>query len=345
MAAALLVLLVACGGGTSTGSTGGDGDGARETQLTLRLGFFPNVTHATALVGIRSGTFANALGPGVYLKPKPFQAGPEAIEALFGDAVDAVYLGPNPTINAHVRSRGRALRIVAGATSAGTALVVRPGIAGAADLRGKKLATPQLGNTQDVALRSWLASHGLKTNTSGGGDASIMPQSNADTLASFRAGSIDGAWVPEPWASRLVLEGGGKVLVDERTLWPGGQFVTAHLVVRAQFLRKHPDTVRRLIEGHVRATAFINEEVTEARRVADDAVEAVTGTRLPEPVSETAWRNLTFTTDPLAPTLAESARHAQELGLLEDVDLRGIYDLRLLNDVLSSSGHARVAGL
>ncbi|MBL8976754.1 MAG: ABC transporter substrate-binding protein, partial [Myxococcales bacterium] len=207
LSAALLAALVvaACGGGSS--------------EPSLRLGYFPNITHAAALVGVSDGIFARQLGA-IKLETFTFNAGPAAIEALLSGSLDASYVGPNPAINAFVKSRGEAVRIIAGATSGGAFLVVRPEISSAADLRGQAVASPQLGGTQDVALRSWLATQGLKTDTSGGGDVSVVPQENAQTLERFRDGKLAGAWVPEPWASRLVLEGGGKVLVDERDLWP-----------------------------------------------------------------------------------------------------------------------------
>src|SRR5207245_3790769 len=195
------------------------------------------------------GIFARDLGPNVKLATSTFNAGPAAIEALFSGAVDATFVGPNPAINGFVKSHGAALRIVAGSTSGGASLVVKPSINGPADLKGKKVASPQLGGTQDVAVRSWLAAHGLRTTTEGGGDVSVVPQDNAQTLDAFRAGAIEGAWVPEPWPTRLVQDGGGKVLVDERDLWPEGEFVTTQLVVRTAFLQQHAEVVTRLVTG------------------------------------------------------------------------------------------------
>ncbi len=207
-------------------------------KVTLRLGYFPNVTHATALVGVGKGIFAQALGPNVTLKTAIFNAGPAEIEALFADAIDAGYIGPNPAVNGFVKSNGQALRIVSGATSGGAFLVVKRDINSPADLKGKVLATPSLGNTQDVALRAFLKENGLSADTSGGGDVSIRPQENAQTLDAFKANTVQGAWVPEPWATRLVEEGGGKILVDEATLWPDGRFATTELIVSVKFLER-----------------------------------------------------------------------------------------------------------
>jgi len=351
---ALGLLAAACGGDDSSGSSsattaGGSAGGASSTAsgetVTLRLGYFPNVTHATALVGVGSGIFADKLGPDVKLETQSFNAGGAAIEALFGGAVDATYVGPNPAINGFVKSKGDALRIVSGATSGGAFLVVKPDIESSADLKGRKLATPQLGNTQDVALRSWLKGQGLQTDVQGGGDLSILPQENAQTLDAFKAGDIDGAWVPEPWATRLIQEAGAKVLVDERTLWPSGLYVTTHLVVAKPFLDKHPDVVKRLIEGQVAANAYVNDHPVESQKIANDQIEQLTTKRMKDETIAASWKNLTFTNDPIATSLAESAADAHDVGLLDQVDLKGIYDLGLLNEVLTAAGQPKVDAL
>ncbi|MGH9149667.1 MAG: ABC transporter substrate-binding protein [Acidimicrobiales bacterium] len=326
------VVLGGCGGG---GGGGGDG------PTTVRLGYFPNLTHAAAIAGAERGIFAGALGPH-RLRTTTFNAGPAAVEALFSGALDATYIGPNPAINAFARSGGEAIRIVSGATSGGAALVVSPTISSVAQLKGTKLATPQLGGSQDVALRHWLKENGLRTDAQGGGDVSVLPQENAQTLETFRSGAIAGGWAPEPWATRLVQEAGAKVLVDERSLWPGGAFVTTHLVVRTAFLRDHPDAVRRLVEGQVEANAWVNANPAEAREVVNAGIEKLTGRRLSLAVLEAAWANLTFTNDPLASSLRASAEHAVAVGLLERVNLDGIYDLNLLNGVLSIRGQQAV---
>lgn len=332
-----LVVLVTALAMAACGSDGAD------ATVTMRLGYFPNLTHATAIAGVEKGFFAEALGPDK-LKVSTFSAGPSAVEALFSGGLDASYLGPNPAINAFQRSKGTAIRIISGATSGGAFLVVKPGIADAAALRGRKVASPQLGGTQDVALRSWLGDNGLKTNASGGdNDVSIVPQENAQTLEAFKLGQIDGAWVPEPWATRLVQEGGGKVLVDEATLWPEGQFVTTHLIVRTEFLKDHPATVRRLLAGQIRATEFVNEEPAAAQTVVNAGIEKITGRRLKDEVIRAAWENLEFTNDPIPSSLPTSAEHAEAVGLLEQVDLDGIYDLKLLNEVLQEAGKERIS--
>lgn len=334
-AVALTTLAAACGGGTS----GAGGDGPSE----VRLGFFPNITHATALVGVEKGLYAKHLGGGTTLKTSTFNAGPAAIEAIFSGAIDATYIGPNPAINAWAKSKGQAIKIVAGAASGGVFLVVKPGIDSADYLKGKKIAAPQLGNTQDVALRYWLAEKGIKTDTKGGGEVSIVPQENSQTVQTFATGDIDGAWVPEPFASRLIKESGGKVLVDERDLWPDRQFVITHLIVRQEFAKEHPDLVRKLVEAHVEANVSINADPAGAARTANAALEKLTGKPLKPEVLDSAFKNITFTDDPIASSLVGSAAHATKVGLLDPVDLNGIYDLKILNEVRAAAGRPAIS--
>lgn len=343
-AAVILALAVAAAGcGNDDERDPGTAAAAPTTEapVTVRLGYFPNITHATAIAGVERGIFAEALGPN-RLETQTFNAGPAAVEALLSGAIDATYIGPNPAINAYVKSGGKAVRIISGATSGGAALVVKPGITTPAQLKGKKLATPQLGNTQDVALRYWLSQQGLKTDPQGGGDVSIVPQENAQTLETFKAGAIDGAWLPEPWSTRLVREAGAHVLVDEATLWPGGRFVTTHLLVRTEFLEQHPAAVRALLRGQVEANDFVNGDPATAQRVVNDVIARITGKRLADPVIAAAWEHLTFTNDPVASSLRASAKHAEAVGLLDRVDLDGIYDLRPLNEVLRAAGQPEV---
>lgn len=309
---------------------------------TLHLGYFPNVTHATAIVGVEKGFFQEALGD-VKLETASFSAGPAASEALLSGAIDATFIGPNPAINAFSKSKGAAIRIISGATSGGASLIVKPEINVPADLKGKKLASPQLANTQDVALRAWLADNGLKTDKTGGGDVSILPQENAQTLDTFKAGDIDGAWVPEPWATRLVQEGGGKVLVDEATLWPGGQFVTTLLIVRTDYLAAHPDVIQNLLVGLVKANDFINANPAEAQTVTNQGIEKLTKKKLADAVITAAWKNLTFTVDPIASSLKVGLDHAVAVGLTDPVDLKGIFDLTLLNEALTAAGKTAIA--
>jgi NitT/TauT family transport system substrate-binding protein len=342
LALVTLVAAGACGSDDDNPSTATTPAGSAE-PVTIRLGHFPNVTHATAIVGVEKGLFAEALGKDK-LEVKTFNAGPEATEALISGAIDATYIGPNPAINAFVKTKG-GIKIVSGATSGGAALVVKPAITSVAQLEGKKIATPQLGNTQDVALRAFLKEKGLATDPQGGGDVSILPQENSLTLDSFKNDQIDGAWVPEPWVSRLVLDGGGKVLVDEKTLWPQGKFVTTHLIVRTEFLEEHPDTVKRLLEGQVAANEYLAESRADAQKVVNEGIAKVTSKKLADNVIAAAFENLEFTDDPVAASLQESADDAVAVGLLEKPNLEGIYDLTLLNVVLQAKGLSAVKGL
>jgi NitT/TauT family transport system substrate-binding protein len=336
----LLLGAVVVASGPAGASTPGQADGE---QTTLRLGYFPNVTHATPIVGVESGIFEDKLGKGVDLEPSTFNAGPAAVEALFADALDATYIGPNPAINAFAQSDGEAIRIISGATSGGAFLVVKPEIKNVKGLKGTTIATPQLGNTQDVALRSFLKEKGFETTTDGGGDVSIVPQDNAITLTAFQSGDIDGAWVPQPWAERLVSEGGGKVLVDERDLWPNGQYVTTHLIVRTAFLDEHPDVVQRLLEGQVAANDFLKTNRAVAENLVASGIERATGKAIAPELVAATFDTVTFTNDPVASSLKKSAKDAESVGLLDPVDLKGIYDLELLNKVLKKAGEPAVS--
>ena len=316
---------------------------AQDEQVTLRLGYFPNVTHATAIVGVEGGLFEDKLGTGVKLELSTFNAGPAAVEALFADALDATYVGPNPAINAFAQSDGEAIRIISGATSGGAFLVVKPEITKVKDLKGKVIASPQLGNTQDVALRSYLKKKGLDTDTEGGGDVSIRPQDNALTLQLFQSGDIDGAWVPQPWAERLISEGGGKVLVDERDLWPAGKYVTTQLIVRTAYLDEHPDVVQKLLEGQVAANDFVNSNRDVAENLVASGIERATGKAIAPELVKATFDTVTFTNDPIASSLKKSAKDAVAVGLLEPVNLKGIYNLKLLNKVLKKAGQPTVS--
>jgi NitT/TauT family transport system substrate-binding protein len=325
----LAVGLAACGG-TGDADTGSGGGTADE----LRLGYFANVTHAAGVIGVQESLFADELGD-TKLTTQVFNAGPDEVEALFAGAIDAAYIGPSPTINAYGQSDGDAIRIIAGAASGGAQLVVRDGIESSDDLKGTTLASPQLGNTQDVALRTWLTDEGLENSVDGGGDVTITPTANSDVLNLFQSGDLDGAWVPEPYASRLVLEGGGHVLVDEKDLWPDGEFVTTHLIVRTEFLEQYPDTVAALLRGHVAAVEEATDDAGKAKDAVNKGLEAAGGKALDAEVLDRAWSELTVTYDPVAPALEQSAKNAMTAGTAEEeVDLDGIYDLRSLNAVL-----------
>jgi sulfonate transport system substrate-binding protein len=308
-----------------------------QAPLVIRAGHFPNITHAQGLIGQATGWFDKALGPQVRVEWKVFNAGPSAIEALYAGEIDFAYIGPNPTITGYVRSRGEALRVVAGATSGGALLVIRDdsGIRTPEDFHGKKIASPQMGNTQDVALRAWLTHHNLKLRERGG-DVQVIPVSNADQLTLFLQKQIDGAWAPEPWASRLILEAHGREFLDERDLWPNGRFVTTQLIVSTKFLREHRDLVKKWVKAHVELTEWINNNLPESKRILDDEIKKETGKALPLPLLDESFSHLEITWDPIRPSLIQSAKSAFDAGFLgrEMPNLSNLYDLSLLNEVL-----------
>ena len=311
----------------------------------VRVAYFPNITHAQAVVGVADCTFRRALGDGVTLETRVFNAGPSIIEALFAGQIDLAYIGPNPAINGYVRSNGEALRIIAGATSGGAVLVVRAdsGIRDARDFAGRRIASPQLGNTQDVALRRWLQQQGLRLRERGG-TTQVVPVANPDILALFQKREIDAAWVPEPWGARLVHEAGGRVFLDERQMWPHGRFVTAQLIARTAFLQQHRDIVRRWLDAHVELTLRLTRDADGARRALNAEIEHLTGKAFAAAVLDDAWSRMTVTWDPVRESLRQSADAAFELGFLGETrpKLDGIYDLRLLNEVLRGKGLAAV---
>jgi NitT/TauT family transport system substrate-binding protein len=338
--------LAACSSGSSDGASSESGSAAPAADLTtLRLGYFPNLTHAPALVATQQGLFKEALKEvDLTVTPTVFNAGPDAVTALFADSLDCSYIGPNPAVNAYVQSGGEAIRVVSGAASGGASLVVRPGITGVEQMKGKSFATPQLGNTQDVAFRYWLKEQGVETTPEGGGDVSIKPQSNAEGLAAFASGDIDGAWVPEPWVSEYVAQG-AEILVDETSLWPEGKFVTTHIICRTAFVEQHPDVVAALLKGHLAAIASIEADPAAAKESFSVALAALTGSSPKPEILDRAWDQVTFTPDPLTGTLVKSAEDAVAVGLLEQAGLDAagglpgtLYALDILNKVLSELG-------
>jgi NitT/TauT family transport system substrate-binding protein len=311
---------------------------------TLRIGYFPNINHAQAVIGLGNGDFQKALGNNVKVETVTFNAGPSAIESLLANRIDASYIGPNPAINGYVVSDEKDVRVIAGATSAGASFVVRndAGINSAKDLGGKKFASPQLGNTQDVALRKYLVDNGFKT-TENGGNVTVTPVANADILTLFLKKDIDGAWVPEPWAARLVKEANGRIFLDERDLWPPeGKFVTAHIIVRPDYLSENPDVIKKLIDAHVNETERINSNKEQAIKEFNVQLKRLTGQELPEDVLAESLTRLEFTYDPIKESLFKSANDAYDLGFLAKGEVRpnleGIYDLTILNQVLSEKG-------
>jgi len=328
--------------GCASSATGASGSGS--SPVVLRLGFLANITHEPALVGIAKGYFTKDLGKNVTLKTTIFSTGTEETTALLAGQLDAAYVGPNPAINAWQKSNGTAIKIISGAASGGASLVVKKGITSAAQLKGKSLATPSLGNTQDVAVRYWLKQHGLTTTPTGGGDVSIKPiKPNSAAVLEFASGQIDGGWEPEPYATEMVLDGGTR-LVNEASLWPGGQFVTTNLVVTQSFLKAHPSTVNGLLKGQIQANSYINANGTAAASVANAELTKLLGKGLKPNVLAASLPYIHFTDNPIASSLDADAQHAVAVGLLTPVkNLSGIYDLGPLNALLKAAGQPQVS--
>jgi NitT/TauT family transport system substrate-binding protein len=303
---------------------------AGSPDAPLRLGFFPNITHAQALVGNAEGAFASQPGVG-RLEVKQFNAGPAAMEALVAGSLDVSYVGSGPAINTFLKA-GRELRIISGAVNGGAVLVVRT-VKSAAELKGKKLATPQLGNTQDIALRYWLKQQGLTTNLQGTGDVQIVPLGNPDILGQYLRGGIEGAWVPEPWGARMVAEGGGHILVDERELWPERRFPTTVLVTTRKVLETQRPRVAALLRAHVRLTERWKEDPAGFTTSVNAAFGKLTHKPLPANIAQGAFSRLEPSLDPVPSALATAARHARELGFTSQDDITGLVDLSVLDEV------------
>lgn len=306
-------------------------------NATVRVGYFPNIAHAQAVIGMANGTFATYLGPGVKIKTTLFNAGPSIIETIFSGDIDIAYVGPSPAINGYVRSGGKALRVIAGVSSGGSLFIIRPdsNIKKAADLSGKRIATPQLGNTQDIALRGYLNNCGLKPREMGG-TVNILPLRNPDILNLFMRKQIDGAWVPEPWGTRLIKEAGGELFLDEKSLWKDGRFCSTLVIVRTDFLEKHPDWVKRWLAAHIKLTRWINQHPRKARIAAHKQIKVLSGITLPEEIFKDAFSRIEFTYDPVATSLFTYAEMANNAGFLKEEcpDLSGMVDLSFLNEAL-----------
>jgi NitT/TauT family transport system substrate-binding protein len=311
----------------------------------LRIGYFPNLNHAQAVIGLEDGDFQKTLSKdGITIEAQVFNAGPSVIEALFANQIDVAYIGPIPAVNGYMVSDGKDLRIIAGGASGGAVFVVRndSGITSSKDFANKKFASPQLGNTQDVALRSYLSKSGYKTKENGG-NVEIISANMPDILTLFLKKQLDGAWVPEPWGARLVKEANGRIFLDERTLWPDGKFVTANIIARTDYLKSNPQTIKELLGLHINETLWINSHKDQAMKAFNSGLKKITGVTIPEDELKAALSRIEFTYDPIKKSLFKLANDAYDLGFLamgkkQQPDLSGIYDLALLNNVLKEKG-------
>ncbi len=338
LAAAGLTLLAA-GCASSNASTGQSAG-----KVVLRLGFLENITHASALVGIKEGFFTKNLGKNVTLKLYPFSTGTEEATALLAGQLDAAYVGPNPAIKAWQQSSGSLIKVISGAASGGAELVVKKGVTTAAQLKGLKLATPSVGNTQDVALRFWLKGQGLTTTETGGGDVPITPITpNSDAVLAFEAGKIGGGWEPAPYDAEMIAAG-GHALVNEASLWPNGQFVTTELVATQSYIANNPSVISELLKGQIEASSFIAGNKSAAETAANAELNSLSGKSLKPDILAAAFAQVTFTNDPIASSLITDADHAVSVGLLSPVkNLANIYDLGPLNKLLAADGQSQVS--
>ena len=335
------LLLAGCSSSSSSSSSAASSGGSTPTSdapaVTVRLGFLTNVTHASALVGLKEGFFAKALGTAGTLQPTAFANGTEETTALLAGQLDAAYVGPNPAINAWQKSGGTAIRIISGSATGGASVVVAKGITSASELHGKTLASPSLGNTQDVALRAWLKQNGLTTTSTGGGDVFVKPTTpNSAAVLEFKSGQIAGGSEPAPYDVEMVKDG-GTVLYSE----PG---VTTLLVVTQSFLSAHPAIVADLLKAQIQANEFIKSDPAAAEADVNAELASYTGKPLKASIIAASFAEITFTDDPDASSLTTDAAQATSLGLLKQVTLSGIFDLGPLNQALAAAGQAQVGG-
>ena len=330
------LLVAGCSSGGSSSSAAGTGSAAASSPVTVRLGYLANITHAPALIAVKNGYFTKELGSAGTVKTSTFSSGTQETTAILAGQLDAAYVGPNPAINAWQKSNGTAIKIVSGAATGGASIVVKPSITSAAQVKGQSVATPSLGNTQDVAVRYWLKQQGLTTSTTGGGDVAIKPTApNSAAVLEFKSGQLAGASEPSPYDVEMVQDG-GKVLLSE----PG---VTTVLMVTQSFLSAHPGIVSDLLKANLDALNYIKSSPDKAEQVANDELAAYTGKPLSPAVLDPAFKEITFTADPDAASLTQDAQQATAVGLLKSVDLKGIFDLTPLNSLLSAAEQPTVS--
>jgi NitT/TauT family transport system substrate-binding protein len=339
--AAGTLLVAGCSSGSSSSSSSAGGassaSAAAAAPVTVRLGFLANITHAPALIALKNGYFKDALGSAGTVDPTEYSSGTQETTAILSGQLDAAYVGPNPAINAWQKSNGTAIKIISGVATGGASIVVKSGITGAAQLKGQSMATPSLGNTQDVALRSWLKSNGLTTSATGGGDVAIKPTTpNSAAVLEFESGQIAGASEPAPYDIEMVKDG-GKVLLSE----PG---VTTVLMVTQSFLSAHPAIVADLLKANLQAINYIKSDPAAAEAAANAEYASYSGKALKSSLVSASFKEITFTTDPDASSLTTDAQQAVGVGLLKPVNLSGIFDLGPLNTLLSADGQPTVSG-
>jgi sulfonate transport system substrate-binding protein len=339
LAAGLAALTLAAGCSRAGGDDKPAPAAAQGDATEVRVGYFPNVTHLPAIVGVKKDFYTAELGS-TKLTTQTFNAGPDEVNALLGKSLDIAFIGSGPAINAYTKSNGT-IQLISGAVSGGAQLVTKADITTPEQLAGKNIATPQLGNTQDVALKKFIADKKLA-------GVKITNLDNAKTLDAFKKGEVDGAWLPEPWSSRLVLDAGAKVLVDEKSLWPDGRFPSTVIIVRSEFLQQHPLTVQAILRGHLKAIDWIKANESDAKTVVNGALKELAGSTLSQPVLDRAFQAIELTTDPVASQFPQLAKDSVTAGIVKSTaDLKGFADFGALNEALKSLGKPAVdaAGL
>lgn len=319
-----LFVLSGCGSGEA---------GGLASPKEIRLGYFANITHAQALVGVARGDFQKAFGA-VPLKTSVFNAGPAALEAMFAGELDLVYVGPGPALNAYFKSGGKVLRVIGGAAANGVVIVARKGsgITKLEDLKGKRIATPQYGNTQDIAARAFLLHTLHDKDKKDGGTTTIETIINADQLGLFKQGQIDAAWAPEPWGTRLIKEAGGVLIEEEKNLWDGKKFNITLIVATSKFLRQHPDIVEAFLKTHIELTEFVRSSPDAAAPIINDELKRLQGKALAPEILKEALSRVEFDTDPLPASVDKMALWYSELGFTKKKpDLSKLFELSILN--------------
>jgi NitT/TauT family transport system substrate-binding protein len=315
----------------------------KNEEFKVRIGHFPNITHAQALVGREEGTFEKALGDEVSIDWKVFNAGPSAIEALFAGELDISYIGPGPAINGYTKSKGD-IQIIAGATDAGAIFVSRKDlkITDLKELSGKKIAIPQYGNTQDLSLRNIMKENGLKDATKGG-TVEIRQAENADIKTLLGNGQIDAALVPEPWGSRLIKEVGANIILDYKDVWKEGQYSSALIVVRTEFLKEHSEVVENFIKAHVEVTDYINNNLDKSKEIVNKQINTLTKKPLAKDVLDSSFNRLTVTYDPEKESVIDFVKLSQGAGYLKsNPDTKNLFNLEILNKVLREQGKKEI---
>ncbi|MDT3699823.1 MAG: aliphatic sulfonate ABC transporter substrate-binding protein [Thermincola sp.] len=336
---AVIIVFSVLGVAAGCGVKSGEKANLPDTGTIIRVGYFPNLTHAQALVGFNDGTFQKALGSGVKLEERIFNAGPAEIEALLAGEIDLGYIGPVPAVNGFVKSKG-GLRIIAGAADAGAVLLAGKGsgIRNVSDLRGKKVAVPQLGNTQDISLRNLLAGANLK-DAAKGGDVTIIPAENPDILTLMAKGDIDAALVPEPWGSRIVKQAGAGIVLDASQVWRGGQYTTAVVIASSKFLKESPDLAEKWLEAHVDLTQRMNADKENSKRLANAQIEKLTKKSLPGDILSSSFDRIGVTYNPESDSVRDFVKLSVDNGYLKQIpEVTNLFDLTILNKVLEKNG-------